>query len=157
MANVRVRMPLFDRLTDREPGVSQEPRPQRSLSRRELKESVRRELERLFNTRIPLAAHRMADDYEWSVVDYGIPDFFGFSPGNPRDENRLGAILARAIEAFEPRLRGVKVTVEGFQGRYRPFRAQVDATLVVASIEEPVSFPARIGSEPGGSEVNATT
>ena len=73
---VEVRTLLFDRLVDRDPKLRHEVRPMRTLDRRGLKESVRRDLELLLNTRCPLPAHRIPPR-DRSVVDYGIPDPLG--------------------------------------------------------------------------------
>jgi type VI secretion system protein ImpF len=137
-----VRAPLFDRLTS----------PVRSLDRSGLLESVRRELERLLNTRTPVPAVRLAAETR-TVIDYGIPDFASFSPGNPDDRQRLADLVARTIEAFEPRLRNVRVQVEEVRGEHEVLRARLDADLVAETISEPVSFPALIGLRPGTSEV----
>jgi type VI secretion system lysozyme-like protein len=137
-----VRAPLFDRLTG----------PVRSLDRAGLRESVRRELERLLNTRTPIPASQLTARTR-TVVDYGIPDFSMFTPGNPDDRQRLADFLAGTIEAFEPRLRNVRVRVEEVQGERQLLRARLDADLRAETISEPISFPALIGLLPGTSEV----
>lgn len=142
------RAPLFDRLTDLDPRSQTEPRPLRTLNRRELRASVRRELERLLNTRcsIPLP---LLYERERSVVDYGIPDFTFLSPQNPDDQRRLAWVLSRTVAAFEPRLRNVRVTVEGAAQNPRALLVRLDGDLVVESITEPVSFPAVVYDKTG--------
>ena len=151
-----VRRPLFDRLTDLEPERQIEVRPARSLERRGLKESVRRELECLFNTRIPLAAEAVQGRPR-TVLEYGVPDFSTYSPHNPDDVRRLEEHLREAVEAFEPRLDEVAVkahtAVPGKQG----LGVQVDAVMIIDGVREPVSFPtvfqewrARVGLEDDG-------
>ena len=143
---------LFDRLVDLDPRTPAEPRPFRSLNRRDLRESVRRELGRLLNTRCPIPP-RFLYRRRRSVVDYGAPDFSSFTPGSAKDRERLAFLLARTIQAFEPRLRGVQVEVEYVDKKYRSLHVRIDAVLVVGTIAEPVSFPAVIQRKTGDVEI----
>ena len=136
---VEVRMPLFDRLVDLDPGSEREGRPLRTLDREGLRESVRRELERLLNTRTAVPIKRV-EERERTVIDYGIPDFSGFAAANPDDQRRLEGIIARAIEAFEPRLREVRVALEPGTGDKQRLRGVIEAMLVVEEVTEPLSF-----------------
>ncbi|HEV8432433.1 MAG TPA: type VI secretion system baseplate subunit TssE [Thermoanaerobaculia bacterium] len=151
---VEVRTPLFDRLVDRDPFLRHELRPMRTLDRRGLKESVRRELEQLFNTRCPIPAHRLGSRRR-SVVDYGIPDFSTFFTRNQDDWQRVAAILQRAIEIYEPRLAQVRVTVERDAGEEFVFRATIEAVLLTENVPEPVSFVTLLQTREGSAEVHA--
>jgi type VI secretion system protein ImpF len=132
-------MPLFDRLVDRDRFLHRELRPMRTLDRRGVKESVRRELEQLFNTRCPIPAHRLAGRLR-SVIDYGIPDFSTFSARNQDDWPRLAAILRDAIEVYEPRLAQVQVEVKPLKGEDFILVAHIEAVLITENVPEPVSF-----------------
>jgi type VI secretion system protein ImpF len=152
----RVRSPLFDRLVDLEPRVPKEPRPLRALDLRGLRESVRRELERLLNTRSSLPVDRLAERAELSVLtvlEYGIPDLSAYSAGSAEDQGLLAGIIARAVTAFEPRLRGVKVAVVRLEDDQRGLRLRIDAVLTVDEVAEPVSFPMLVGVKSGTVEV----
>lgn len=141
-----VRAPLFDRLTDREPGSRRELRPRKTLDRAGLRESVRRELGRLFDTRCPLPADDLRGR-ERTVIDYGLPDVSVLAPENHADRLRLAAILREAIVAYEPRLAEVRVTVDRpapEPGRRQALRARIDAVLVVDDVPESVSFGAHL-------------
>jgi type VI secretion system protein ImpF len=151
---IEVRMPLFDRLVDRDPRLRREVRPLRTLDRRGVRESVRRELELLFNTRCPFPAHRMAGR-ERSVIDYGIPDFSTFSPRSFEDRERLAEVLRRAVEAFEPRLAQVRVRVEPLPGDDLALAGRVEALLLTESVPEPVSFDTVLQMREGKVEVHA--
>lgn len=140
------RAPLFERLIDRDPGSTWEPRPFKTLDRRGLRESVRRELERLFNTRCPLPADRLRGR-ERTVIDYGVPDLSVLAPGDHSDRLRLAAILREAIEAYEPRLARVRVTVDGpssVPARGNALHARVEAVLVFDEVAESISFGAHL-------------
>ncbi len=134
-------MPLFDRLVDEQPGQRRESPPLRTLDAQGLRESVRRELEDLFNTRISSPAHPSAFR-ELTVVDYGIPDFAPLGPQNPDDASQLAALLQRVIQAFEPRLKEVEVKIDVARGGDRGMAATIQGFLDVGEVREPVSFPA---------------
>jgi type VI secretion system protein ImpF len=151
---VEVRTPLFDRLVDRDRFLRHELRPMRTLDRRGVKESVRRELEQLFNTRCPVPAHRLAGRVR-SVIDYGIPDFSTFSARNYDDWQRMAEILRAAIEIYEPRLAQVHVTVERDKGDEFALVAQIDAVLVTENVPEPVAFTTVLQTKEGTAEVHA--
>lgn len=136
----QVRMPLFDRLVDLDPGSRAEVRPARTYRRDDLVESICRDLERLLSTRLSVSASAL-DDRQRTVIDYGIPDFGTYSAANAGDRVRLATIVARTIEAFEPRLgRRVRAVFEPDPGGGETLRGRVDANLVVDEVSEPVSF-----------------
>lgn len=82
----------------------------RMLSRSRLRESVHRDLRWLFNS-MNLASSQKLDSYPEvasSVLNYGLPSFAGrITPSI--DPLAVAEELRRAIERFEPRLRGVRV------------------------------------------------
>lgn len=133
--------PLFDRLVDLEPGLTELERPpRRTLDREGLRESVRRELERLLATR----STRRASDIEarpLTVLDYGVPDFIHLSPQNPEERQLLEKLIAVPVAAFEPRLRNVEVEVTPREGERDSLRARIAAELLVGDVWEPILFP----------------
>lgn len=151
---IEVRMPLFDRLVDRDPRLRHELRPTRTLDRRGLRESVRRELEQLLNTRCPFPAHRLPIR-ERTVIDYGVPDFSVFSPRSFDDRARLADLLRRAIEAFEPRLIDVHVSLEPQPGNDLSLLGLIEARLLTDLVPEPVSFETSVDLKEGKIEVHA--
>jgi|SRR5947207_9735445 len=149
---VEVRTLLFDRLVDRDPKLRHEVRPMRTLDRRGLKESVRRDLELLLNTRCPLPAHRIPPR-DGSVVDYGIPDFTALSPARFEDRGKLAEAMVRAINAFEPRLAEVQVRLDPVAGNEKSLAATIEAKLMVGRVAEPVSFATLLQLGDGAVEV----
>lgn len=153
--NVEVRTPLFDRLVDRDPWLRREVgRPRRTLDLRGLRESVRLELERLFNTRCPLPAHRLADRPR-SVIDYGIPELTGFTARSFEDRDRLAELFRRAVEAFEPRLGDVRVRLEPVPGDDLSLAGIIEGVLRVDAVAEPVSFYTSVETRSGKVQVHA--
>jgi type VI secretion system protein ImpF len=83
----------------------------RMLSRSRLREAVHRDLRWLFNS-LNLAASQPLDacpEVASSVLNYGLPSFAGrITPSI--DPLAVADELRHAIERFEPRLQGVRVT-----------------------------------------------
>ncbi len=101
----RLQPSLLDRLTDDEPEKTQESREKRVLSTQRLRDSVRRDLNWLFNT-TNLAALQPLDLYpevERSVINFGLPDLAGRTASSI-DRDLMERMLRRAIWDFEPRL-----------------------------------------------------
>jgi len=151
---MEVRTPLFDRLVDRSPKLRHEVRPARTLDRRGLRESVRRELERLLNTRCPFPVHRLADRPR-SVLDYGLPELTGFSAHSFEDRERLAELIRRAVEAFEPRLSDVRVRLEPAPGDALSLIGSLEGLLQFDGVTEPVSFQAAVETRTGKVGVDA--
>lgn len=131
--------PLFERLTDLDPGIDTEARPLRMLTPAELRQSVARELDRLLNTRAPVAADTLAKRQR-STVDYGIPDLSLFAPRDFDSESRLVAMVREAIEVYEPRLAHPRVRLEHAAAQNGALIVHVEGGLRLGSMIEPVSF-----------------
>ena len=129
---------LFDRLVDYEPWSAEE-RPRRVLDRAELRESVRREVERLLGTRCTLPMD-VPEERPRTVLEYGLPDFTPLYTRNPDDQAELAARIQRCITAYEPRLRDVRVSVEPPGSSQRELLARVEGVLGAGDVVEPVSF-----------------
>ena len=146
MARIREEQQLvpsvLDRLIDEEPDKRREPPKSRSQVLRELRQSVRRDLEQLLNTR-----HRCVewppnlDQLDASLVNYGIPDFTGASMSSPADREQFRRVVEWVIRKFEPRFKSVKVDFrdEGDTGA-RSLALRIDAVLYAEPAPEPVVF-----------------
>lgn len=137
---------VLDRLLDDEPQNRREIPASGAQALRKLKESLRRDLENLLNTR--WRCESWPPDWEEldaSLVNYGIPDFTGvdMSPGAGREE--LRRIVERVIRRFEPRLKTVRVALmQNADERDRVIRFRIDALLQVEPAPEPVSFDSQL-------------
>jgi type VI secretion system protein ImpF len=130
---------LVDRLTDREPHVIAEPLATQARSLRELKASLRRDLEWLLNTRraaVELPAGALAR----SVFAYGVPDLSGVTLSSERDRRSLLHTIEEAVACFEPRLSGVTATLLPVEGQSRTLRFQIEGLLRLEPAPERVSF-----------------
>jgi type VI secretion system protein ImpF len=140
---------LFERLCS-EPGQRRAAGFPDTIPLIELKavsDSVARELRNLLNTRLPVALRPGddSDDDRLSILSYGIPDFSGLSASSPGDRAGLARVLERRIEAFEPRLRQVHITLEADPIRRTSMSGSLTAHLQLATLLAPVSFPLILG------------
>lgn len=101
----RLQPSLLDRLTDDEPDKTQESRDKRVLSSQRLRESVRRDLNWLFNATNMSSVQSLEayPEVERSTLNYGMPDLAGRTSSSV-DRDQLERLLRRAIWEFEPRL-----------------------------------------------------
>jgi len=136
---------VLDRLLDYEPEVSRELLASRSKSLRQLKESVKRDLEQLLNTRqsgdwLPPDLKELNN----SLAAYGLPDFSSVSIKSPAEQLRLRRALEAAITTFEPRLEDVNITLLPFDDLQRSLHFRIDVRLRIEPAPEPVTFDAML-------------
>jgi len=96
---------LLDRLTDEEPDKKLEPRLQRVISKRRMREAVLRDLTWLFNT-TRLDANMDPATFPYarkSVVNFGLPALSG-QTASSIDVSDLERAIRQAIVDFEPRI-----------------------------------------------------
>ncbi|HZH34866.1 MAG TPA: type VI secretion system baseplate subunit TssE [Pyrinomonadaceae bacterium] len=138
---IRITPSVFDRLLDFEPDVSSEAPKSRSKSLRELKQSVKRDLEWLLNTR--RYAGEIPDNLEEvnkSVLIFGLPDFTGLGAKSSAEQKRLIKELESALKIFEPRLMDVRVSFEPPSETERVLKFRIEARMRVDPTPEPVTF-----------------
>jgi type VI secretion system protein ImpF len=138
---IRIIPSVLDRLIDEDPDRVLAAPPSRSKSIEDLKQSVKRDLEWLLNTRqnaagVPAGLKELTN----SLAAYGLPDFSTFSVKNSSDQARMQRILERAISSFEPRLENVMVTLIPVHDIEQKLRFRIDARLRVEPAPEPVTF-----------------
>ncbi|KAA6461938.1 type VI secretion system baseplate subunit TssE [Acidobacteria bacterium AB60] len=147
---------VLDRLIDAEPDNRLENPLSRAQSVRLLKNSVRRDLEWLLNTR------RIADvpdeglkEVNRSAYLYGLPDLSAISVGSSSDRNRLVRQLVTAINLFEPRLANVRVIlVEAPDSGKKDMRMRIEAMLRMDPVPEPITFDTVIELKSGNCQVS---
>ncbi len=143
---------VLDRLIDHNPNLLTESPKSQSQVIGELKASLRRDLENLLNTRWSCASWPPDfEELDFSLINYGIPDFTGVNMSGVKNRDRLMKIVKLAIEKFEPRLirftvkikskvndldRMLSFRVDGLlQAEPYPDQVVFDASLVVQSSE----------------------
>lgn len=144
-------IPLFERLIDEEIGETVEFPPRRFYNRFELIQSIEREVYRILNTRSNAKRddHRYLDQEE---ENFGLPKMFGISDFSQYDGANTGhwpkiAKLAElAIEAYEPRLQNVRISILSFDRQTQSLEANVEADLNIPEFQGEVTFPMGIGA-----------
>ena len=109
----RLQPALLDRLTDEDPGRSVEAPEARVLSKRQLRQSVLRDLAWLFNaTRLASVQDLSgAPHVRSSVVNFGLPALSGRGASS-LDVTELSRAVREAILNFEPRILPEDLRVE---------------------------------------------
>lgn len=133
---------VLDRLIDTDPDMNTEPSMTWAQSVRELKRSVRRDLEWLLNTRkIVDPAPDAFTELHHSLYHYGMPDITSLAAESISARDWLRRQVEETITLFEPRLAGVRVTVATVEeeGR-RELRFVIDALLRMEPNPEQVVF-----------------
>lgn len=146
----QLRPSVLDRLIDLEPDQKQESVPSRHQYLAQLRQSVRRDLENLLNTR-----YRVVEPPEdlkhlkQSLLNYGLPDLATVNISDPEKKQRFVKDLERILRDYEPRFKSVHVThMENRESTDRTLRFRIDAVLwadpapqsvVFDSVLEPVS------------------
>jgi type VI secretion system protein ImpF len=133
---------VLDRLLDDAPEVSKEAPMSRNQVLRELKESVRRDLETLLNTRIrnlPIAG--AGKELKQSLVNYGLPDVSGTSLGSAKEREEFCRHVQATIQQYEPRFKAAKVQLlSNAEPLDRTLRFRIDALLHADPAPEPIVF-----------------
>lgn len=132
-------VPLFERLTDRNPEQPREPRPLRTLSYSELVRSVEKEVARLLNARSGHSAAELIGQGR-SAINYGVTDLQWVNPNDPQSLGALVFLLQASIEAFEPRLQWVSVRIAHFLQTESRLVLTISGILLTENLREPVSF-----------------
>lgn len=137
---------ILDRLIDDDPDNSRETPRSRNQVLRELRQSVRRDLEDLLNTRWRCTAWPPNfDELECSLVNYGIPDFTGTVVNTPEDREEFRRVIEQTIRRFEPRFKTVKVEMLKNSDRTdRTLRFRIDALMYAEPAPEPVVFDSQL-------------
>jgi type VI secretion system protein ImpF len=159
MAKPHIDRPLvpsvFDRLLDDEPTVARETVKTRSQALRELKESVRRDVENLLNTRWRCQSWpEDFDELELSLPNYGMPDISRADFRSAEGRERFRQIMERVIRHFEPRLQHVGVEMlEKADGFNPATRFRIEAMMYTGAAGEPVVFDLSLEPATGTVEV----
>lgn len=140
-SDLDLRPSILDRLIDREPKVSEEAPPNRSQHLAMIKESVKRDLEWLLNSRQIVVSRPVEYPHlSRSLLTFGMPDFVSSMLNNPQDQDKLRRQVEAAITRFDPRLIHVRVTLVESRDYDRTLRFRIDAMLKVEPAPEPVTF-----------------
>lgn len=134
---------LLDRLLDDDPRGPEQPLPSEGKQLNALKAGVKRDLENLLNSRVPLRElPRGCLMLSTSLANYGLPDLQSESIRG-RSVEELCSLIRECIGRFEPRLKHVNVRpIDANVSRpfNRRFNFSIDAVLIVEPFREEVQF-----------------
>ena len=149
------RLALFDRLLQGD-SIETDRNPDRAM--RELRESVRRDLEILLNTRPRhLPFDEGLEELRQSILYFGLSELQGQHLATPAQQVQFQAHLQAIIARFEPRFRELRVELSTVEdSRERVLRFQIHAVLVTDTTAEPVSFDTTIDPVTGSLTVRDT-
>ena len=129
--------PLFDRLAQVE---GSEREVSHWLDIKQLERSVFKELIRIVQTRSRLTFPEFLNKNHLTVLDYGLPDFYGRSVQNSDNRNEIHQILMKAFLFFEPRFKNIKIEHIVDSQSKGELKFQISGDLKTDQSTEPVSF-----------------
>jgi type VI secretion system protein ImpF len=150
-----LRPSILDRLVDHEPETRREAARSRSQVIRELKVSVREDLEHLLNTRVRCVPWPPAlKELKQSLVNYGIPDLTGASLGTSKEREDFCRVIQGVIGQFDRRLKKLSVRLgDQSESLDRAIRFTIDAVLQAEPTPEPIVFDSTLQLATGTFEV----
>jgi type VI secretion system protein ImpF len=140
--NKKLRPSILDRLLDDEPHNQTEQDPGQHQLVKQLRNSVRRDLETLLNTRYyvlePPAALIEVDK---SLMNYGLPDLATINIADAKKRDEFTAGLQTILVEFEPRFKSVKVSyIDNKDETDRTLRFRIDAVIYADPLPQVVVF-----------------
>lgn len=137
-----LRPSILDRLIDDEPHIQIEQDKNRNQYLRELRNSVKRDLENLLNTRFRMQSP--PDDLkevEFSILNYGLPDLATINIADIEKKKGFTKNLEKTLRIFEPRFKSVKVIhLDNKDTTDRTLKFRIDATLHADPAPEVIIF-----------------
>jgi len=145
---------LLDRLLDDHPAENEEPAWRDMQVIRLVKTSLCRDLQDMLNSRRSLTVVPEAyGELKTSLLNYGLPDLQSMEVRENHDLGVLCRLIEESIQAFEPRLQGVRVRPrvdgDGKASLDRRLRFEIDAVLFAEPLREPVIFSSALDVSSG--------
>jgi type VI secretion system protein ImpF len=135
-AEVLITQSLVDRLAD----VTDWPTT-RAASMRMYRESLKRDVEWLLNTRQPVLPELDAyPSAAASVINFGLPDIQAFNGAEGRDKNALCASLLKTLRTFEPRIKQPQVYLMRSDATSRSLRFHIEGEISFEAMQEEITF-----------------
>ncbi len=133
---------ILDRLLDEAPHIQVEADKNRHQQMRELRNSVKRDLQNLLNTRYRmLAPPEEFKHLELSLLNYGLPDLATINIADIEKKKNFTRLLEKILRNYEPRFKTVKVTHQDSKDiTDRTLKFRIDATLYADPAPEMVVF-----------------
>lgn len=138
----KLRPSILDRLFDDEPKNQTEYDPGHHQLLKQLRNSVRRDLERLLNTRFYINEPPPEfSELERSLLNYGLPDLATVNIIDIEKRNAFTRRLEQTLKEFEPRFKSVKISyLDNKDNIDRTLRFRIDAVIYADPLPEIVVF-----------------
>ncbi len=126
-----LRASVLDRLFDDEPTIVMDSDKTRQRKLKDLRFSVRRDLESLLNSRCRVVSvAEELSEVNRSVLEYGLPDLAVINMMDIIKKNEFTRKIENIIRTFEPRFKSVKVShVANVEKTDRIIRFRIDAVM----------------------------
>ena len=149
-----LRPSILDRLFDNDPGNKVEPEKNKHQQLKDLRLSVRRDLENILNTRYRiLEPASNFSELEYSLLNYGLPDLATVNIHDFNKKKEFTRQLEKMLKNFEPRFKTVSVSFTDNKDKTdRTLRFRINATLYADPAPEVVIFDSIL--EPASRTVN---
>ncbi|GMR16052.1 MAG: type VI secretion system baseplate subunit TssE [Gammaproteobacteria bacterium] len=138
----KLRPSILDRLFDDEPDNKNEIDQGQHQKLKQLRASVRRDLENLMNARFRVM--EPAEEYlqlEKSLLNYGLPDLATINITDIEKRKEFTSKMEKILREFEPRFKDVNVSyLDNNDNTDRTLRFRIDATLYADPSPEVVIF-----------------
>jgi type VI secretion system protein ImpF len=135
-SEVPITQSLIDRLVNREPWPET-----RTASINMYRESLKRDVEWLLNTRQPVIPE--LESYPAtaaSVLNYGLPDIHSFDGSAGKEQNALTVALEKCIRTFEPRITQPRVFLTRTDLLSRSLRFHIEGQVTYENMDEEIKF-----------------
>ena len=149
-----LRPSILDRLFDNDPKSRVEAEKDKHQQLKDLRNSVRRDLENLLNTRFRMVEPDSAyKELEYSLLNYGLPDLATVNINDFNKKKEFTRQLENMFRKYEPRFKTVSVNfIDHKDSADRTLRFRVNATLYADPAPEVVVFDSIL--EPVSRSVN---
>ena len=140
--NKKLRPSILDRLLDDEPHNQTETDPGQHQLVKQLRNSVRRDLESLLNTRYHvIKPPEDLREVDKSLLNYGLPDLATINISDSKKRDEFTARLQKTLVQYEPRFKSVKVSyIENKDETDRTLRFRIDAVIYADPMPQVVVF-----------------
>jgi len=113
----------------------------RSQSVRFFRESLKRDVEWLLNSRQPpLAEITGREVSKDTVINYGLPDITSLALMSSSDQRSLRSAIEAVLRNFEPRLTDVHVTLQSTDTTDRRLRFHIEGNMKLDPAPEEIAF-----------------
>lgn len=138
----KLRPSILDRLIDQDPETPMDVEKSRFVQLAELRNSVRRDLESLLNTRCRVISPlETLEETQDTILNYGLPDLATVNMLNLDQQQEFAKKVEDILKTYEPRFKSVNVQyVTSHDQNDRTMRFRIDAVIWADPAPEIVVF-----------------